>query len=90
MNFDKRSEYATRSVIFKLLSDDEATNVNTANTAARLSAGAQFLDLEHLDQGVQRARGTIGPLGRLLARTAVRENTWHRILTLVGGVPVSR
>jgi len=64
----------TRTDIFRLLSDDEATNLNTVNTAARLSDGAQFLDLEHLEQGVQRARGTIAPLGRLLARTPRANN----------------
>lgn len=87
MNFDHRTGYDTRAGIFKLLSDDEATIVHTANTAARLSDGAQFLDLESLDQGVQRARGTTAPLGRLIARTAVREMTWNRILLLVGIVP---
>ncbi|MBI5531148.1 MAG: hypothetical protein HY898_00430 [Deltaproteobacteria bacterium] len=87
MNFDNRTGYDTRAGIFKLLSDDEATIVHTTNTAARLSDGAQFLDLESLDQGVQRARGTTAPLGRLLARTAVREKTWNSILLLVGIVP---
>ena len=78
---DKRTEYATRDSILQLLSDDEVSSVSTAETAAYLSDGDEYLDLEQLDQGVQRARGTATPMGRVLPSKAVHANTWSKILT---------
>ena len=80
MNNDKRNEYVTRDSILKLLSDDEVASVTTAETAARLPAGDEFLDLEQLGQGVQRAAGKTTPMGRVLPKKAVHENTWNKIL----------
>lgn len=76
-----REELATRDSILKLLSDDEVAGVSTAETAPRLSDGDEYLDLEQLDQGVRRARGTATPMGRVLPRKAVHESTWRKILT---------
>ncbi len=81
MKNDNRTEYVTRDVILKLLSDDEVARVSSAETAARLSDGDEYLDLEHLDQGVRRAAGTAAPMGRVLPRKAVQEGTWTKILT---------
>jgi hypothetical protein len=78
---DTRTEYATRDSILQLLSDDEVARVSTAETAAHLSTGDEYLDLEHLDQGVRRAHGTATPMGRVLPRKAVHANTWSKILT---------
>ena len=78
---DMQTEYATRDRILQLLSDDEVSSVSTAETAARLSDGDEYLDLEQLDQGVQRAHGTTTPMGRVLPRKAVHANTWSKILT---------
>ena len=78
---DKRTEYATRDSILKLLSDHEVARVSTAETAAHLSDGDEYLDLEQLGQGVQRARGTATPMGRVLPKKAVHANTWSKILT---------
>jgi hypothetical protein len=78
---DKRTEYATRDSILQLLSDEEVARVSTAETAARLSDGDEYLDLEQLDQGVRCARGTATPMGRVLPRKAVHANTWSKILT---------
>ena len=80
MNQDKRSDYETRERILKLISDDEIASVSTAETG-RLSPGDEYLDLEHLEQGVQRADGTATPIGRVLPRKAVQEATWSKILT---------
>ena len=78
---DKRTEYATRDRILKLLSDDEVASVSTAETAGCLSDGDEYLDLAQLDQGVRGARGTATPMGRVLPRKAVHANTWSKILT---------
>ena len=78
---DKRTEYTTRDNILKLLSDDEVARVSTAETAASLSDGDEYLDLEQLEQGVQRARRTATPMGRVLPRKVVHADTWSKILT---------
>jgi len=54
MNNDLRTETVTRDNVLKLLSDDEVASVSTAETAPRLLDGEEYLDLEHLDRGVQR------------------------------------
>jgi hypothetical protein len=81
MKIDERTAYLTRDGILKLLSDDEVARVSTAEVAARLSDGDEYLDLGHLDLGVRRALGTNAPMGRVLPRKAVHEKTWGKILT---------
>jgi hypothetical protein len=81
MKNDQRAEYVTRDSVLKLLSDDEVAKVSTAETAARLADGDEYLDLEHIDRGVQRAGGTATPMGRVLPRKAVHADTWSKILT---------
>lgn len=83
MKSDVRTDYVTRDSILKLLSDDEVAKVSTAETADRLMAGDEYLDLEQLEQGVQRAGGKATPMGRVLPRKAVHENTWNKILALL-------
>lgn len=80
MNNDKRSEYVTRDSILKLLSDEEVARVSTAETADRLLDGDDYIDLEDLDRGVQRAPGTSTPMGRVLPKKAVHEQTWTKIV----------
>ena len=80
MKNDKRSEYVTRDNILKTLSDDEVTSVSNAETEARLLDGDEYLDLEQLNRGVQRTFRTTTPMGRVLPRKAVHENTWRKIL----------
>jgi len=80
MTYDKRTDYVTRDSILKLLTDDEVATVSTAETDEKLSEGDEYVDLEQLAQGVQRARAIATPMGRVLPRKAVRENTWSKIL----------
>jgi hypothetical protein len=80
MNTEKRSEYLTRVHLLKLLSDAEIASVSTAETAPRLSDGDEYLDLEELGLGVQRAVGLSPRTGGVLPRKAVREATWSAIL----------
>ena len=81
MKNDERTAYRTRDSILKLLSDDEIARVSTAEVAARLADGDEYLDLGQLDLGVRRASGTIAPMGRVLPRKSVHEHTWGKILT---------
>jgi hypothetical protein len=80
MKNEKRSEYVTRESILKLLSDNENGSVATAETAAHLLDGDEYLDLEQLQHGVQRAPGSALPMGQVLPRKAVHANTWGKIL----------
>jgi hypothetical protein len=88
MKNDQRIEYATRDSILKLLSSQEVASVSTAETAVEISHGEEYLDLEHLDLGVQRAQGKGKgvPLRQMLSRKAVHENTWAKILIQLKGV----
>ena len=81
MNTELRTEYVTRDSVLKLLSDNELARVSTAETAARLSDGDEYIDLEQLEHGVRRAIGTTTPMARMLPRKAVHESTWTKILT---------
>jgi len=90
MNNDKRNEYVTRDSILKLLSDTEVAQVSTAESKPRLSDGDEYLDLEHLDQGVRRAIGTTPVMGRVLPKKAVHDDTWQKILSQLHAAPGSR
>ena len=81
MNTDNRAQYLTRNSIIALLSDAEiaSVSVSTAETAVCLAQGDEYLDLDHLQQGVQRSHATT-PMARVLPRKAVSERTWERIL----------
>ena len=79
MNTEKQ-QYVQRDNILKLLSDEEAARVSTAETEKHLAGGDEYLDLEALDRGVQEARGEGVVMGRVLPRKAVHENTWSNII----------
>lgn len=77
----KRAEYVAREAILKLLSNEEAARVSTAEAASGLTEGAEYLDLKHLDQGLQRAEAaTKVTMRHVLPRRAVSDETWSRIL----------
>ena len=78
----KHAAQVTRDTILKLLSDEENARVATGEAGARLSEGDEYLDLLHLDQGVQRAGIT---MGHFLPRSAVSDETWHKILAHLDG-----
>jgi hypothetical protein len=84
MKADKRTEYITRDTILRLLSDDEVARVSTAETAARLAEGDEYVDLEAPDQGVRRVLGSEAvPMGHVLPKKSVREKTWRQIVALL-------
>jgi hypothetical protein len=70
----------TRQDIFQLLSAGEVASVDTANAEAQLGNGDEYLDLEQLQQGVQRAKLGATPMGRVLPRKAIHEDTWRKVL----------
>jgi len=80
---EKRNDQLTRDSVLKLLSDDEVGRVSTMEGDARLMAGDEYVDLEHLNQGVRRAAGNSMSMGGVLPRKAVREDTWSQIVTLI-------
>jgi len=84
MNSHERIDYLTRDGVMKLLSDQEASSVSSAESADKLDEGDEYLDLEHLDEGVRKADGLIVIMGRVLPRKAVHETTWSKILAVVG------
>lgn len=77
----KGIQYVTRDSILKMLSEEEVDRVSTAETAVRLADGDEYVDLEELDRGVQRAHGANTDMGRVLPRKAVLETTWSKIVT---------
>jgi hypothetical protein len=87
MNIDERTDFLTRENILKALSDEEVASVSTAETAARLSDGDEYLDLQQLKQGVQRAAGPTEPMARVLPKNAVHADTWKKILTQLVALP---
>ncbi len=78
-------QYETRESVLELLSDDEVATVSTAETAGRLLEDDEYLDLDRLDQGVQRAIGTAPKMGSVLPKKAIRLETWSKILARLDG-----
>jgi hypothetical protein len=87
---DNRSQYVTRESVLLLLSDDEVAAVATAETAARLADGDEYLDMEQLDQGVQKAHQKKTPMGRVLPKKSIHENTWQKILKQLPARPAEK
>ena len=80
-----RVELVARDTILKLLSDDEVAKVSTAEAASALAVGEEYLDLEQLDKGVQRAGSALNvTMGHILPRAGVRDETWSKIVAQLG------
>jgi hypothetical protein len=76
----------TRESILALLSDAEVAKVSTAEAAARLVEGDEYVDLEDLASGVRlvQAASSAKP-GHFLPRSAVSDATWQRVVKAVAG-----
>jgi len=72
--------FLTRTQILQLLNRGELAGASVMETAPRLSRGQEYLDLEQLEQGVQRATGDVVLQGAILSRKSIHEDTWRRIL----------
>ena len=83
MKKDLLKEYVTRKRVLELLSDTEAAQVGSAEAGNQLREGEEYLDVEHVVQGVQWAVAGARPLGRVIQRSAVHAGTWSQILALL-------
>jgi hypothetical protein len=77
----------TRQDIWLLLSDGEIASVDSANTKSQLGNGDEYLDLEQLQQGVHRAKVGITPMGHVLPRKAIHEDTWRKVMRQLKAIP---
>jgi len=80
----KRLDYVARDSILKLLSEAELAKVSTAEDGLELAATDEYIDLEHLHQGVKRPPVQSTAASRMLPRSAVSEGTWRKILAVLG------
>ena len=87
MTVAERADHIARDTILKLLSDEENAKVSSAEGSAGLAQGEEYLDLEHLDRGIQRADSamTKGTIGHIVPRRAVHGETWSKILAQLAG-----
>jgi hypothetical protein len=76
----KQPEVVTRDDVMSILSDEEVARVRTPQAHAVLVHGEEFIDLTHIERGVQRA-GESDQMADVLPRKAVHENTWRKIVT---------
>jgi hypothetical protein len=76
----KPAELVTRDNILSILSDEEVARVRMPAAPAVLADGEEFIDLTHIELGVQRA-GKSDPMEDVLPRKALHENTWRKIVT---------
>ena len=84
MTIAARTGLVARDTILKLMSDEEIARVSTAEAASGLSDGAEYLDLEQIDRGIQRADpATMIAMGHVVPRGAVSAGTWTKILAQV-------
>jgi len=87
MTPEDRARYVTRDHVMTLLSDSEIARVSNAETAKRLDEGDEYLDLERIEQGVQRADGLTPHMVTVLPRKYVEDATWAKILSLLPPTP---
>lgn len=81
MSNANRKDLITRETILGLLSDEEVALVSTTESASKLSGAEEYLDLQHLELGVQRATASTNVvMGHTIARRAVHPETWRKIL----------
>lgn len=74
-------DLVSRDAVLKLLTDEETGRVSTAETRTALVDGADYVDLGHLDKGVQRARASVPlTMGDVIPRSAVSPQTWTKIV----------
>jgi hypothetical protein len=77
----------TGADVLRLLSEGELASVSAADAKTHLRRGDQYLDLEQLQLGPQRADGTMTSMGNALPRKAIHEDTWRRILRQLKATP---
>lgn len=71
---------SSRAAVLKLLAEGELGDFGQGGSPKVLANGDQYLDLEQLTRGVQRARAGVRLGPHVLPRKAIHEDTWRRIL----------
>ncbi len=75
-----RTKYLTREEVLSMLTEPEVACVSNVEDGASLPHGEEYLDLQKLEHGVQRANGILVPTASVLPRSALSSGTWHDIL----------
>lgn len=84
MNTNTMKFAVTREAILNLLTDAEVANVSRDEGQPRLARGDEFVDLEHLDLGIQKARfSPLVELDTAVAHGSVSDATWAKIVQAV-------
>jgi len=79
-----RTAFVTRDAILKLLSDEEVALVSSREDGPMLDMDDEYLDLQHLDQGVRRmSRDSAITMGEVVPRSAVLPATWDELCARV-------
>jgi hypothetical protein len=73
-----------RNLILKTLWADPIAAVTGRAIPERLRAGEEYIDLQRLQAGVQRAQHVMAPTGGELPRKAVQTGTWTIIVAQLG------
>ena len=81
MSIDPHTASQTRDDILDLLSPEELGSASMAEDS-RIPEGDEYLDLEHVELGVQHAEANTSGDHALL-RTSVSDATWTKILTVL-------
>jgi hypothetical protein len=69
-----------RNLILRTLWEDPIAAVLGRAIPERLGKGEEYIDLQRLQAGVQRALHMMAPTGGELPRKAVQAGTWTKIL----------
>lgn len=77
---DKLNGYVLRDKVLKLLADADVVQVSTVEGSSELAIGDQFLNLDALEQGPRYSADAQRPTANVLARKAVHEEIWVKIL----------
>jgi hypothetical protein len=81
MSEAKRANYLSRDAIMNLMSNDEIAKVSSVEASTGLKTGDEYVDLENLDKGIQRASVAASVnLKHAVPRGAVSSETWSRIM----------
>lgn len=83
MQPDLLKEYVTRQKVMELLTSEEAARLSSHEAAESLQDGEEYLDVEHVTEGVQRASTSSRPTGRVIPRAAVHTEVWRRMLAFI-------
>ncbi len=71
---------ATKQEILDLLDDNEVARVARAEEEVDLADGDEYVDLDHLDDGIQHVKGrTRKSIHSILPKSMVSEKTWQQI-----------